>query len=1078
MTSAADDLRRAHFDALRGAVAATAGTEVKTIGDALMVSYTSAADAIAGAVAMQQSVDQLNRSGGGPALAMRVGLSAGDATFEEGDWFGAPVVEAARLCEAAAGGQILLTDIVRVLAGSRSEHEIRAVGDVEAKGLPVPLVACEVAWAPLDPDGTGPDLVVTLPSAIEHADAFAFVGRATEHDVLVDSWKEAMTGECRTVLVAGEPGIGKTRLVREVCRLAHDQGAVVLWGGCEDELGIPFQPFAEALRGFAHTAPPSALADLVGPLSGELVRLIPDLPQLVADVPDRVTGDPDAERYRLFEAVADLLVAVSTHAPVVLVLDDLHWAGKPSLLLLRHILRSAEQHPVLVIVTYRDTDLDRTHPLADMLADLRRQRGVDRIALTGLDLQGVASFMEHTAGHELEEDGMSLAASVHAETEGNPFFVGEVLLHLAESGALVLRDGRWTTDLPLDQVGIPEGVREVVGRRLSHLDQATNDVMTLAAVIGREFEVGMLGSLVDGGQEAALDAIEAAEASGLVVEGTGAVGSYRFSHALVRTTLYDELGTTRRLRLHRDVALALVDRADADERLAELARHFAEAAALGEVDRAVEWGRRAGDAAMAELAWEEAATHYGRALDALDVAEDADPLVRCDLLMSSGRALKAVSDPRAEDLLAQASELARTHQDAARLADATLLLCGQRFEREAGEVDASRVSQIEEALDALAGSDPGRRALLLSAEAGELVWSGDAARRRRLADEALELARGTGDREVLGQVLNQRGYVFDSAQLGGIDEYLAASTEVIDLAGDLGDRVLLCRSHLARSPVLIIRGDRQQGEADLRDAEALVTRLRQPALEHRAMVLRTAGTLLSGRLAEAEELSGTASAFAQRHGLPDAAAAHAYRLHYERGTLDELEPLFAELAEAQPTIHIIRAGLLGVYTTTDRYEEAGVHLRALAADDWAMVPTDGTWIVSIAGAARTAGIIGDLEIAARAYELARSHSGQLAFTGQSFEQPVALSVGTAAMALGRHDEAEALFGEAVELCTAADAPTFVAATRAQWAELCLARNDPGDGDRALELATQALETAQAFKLGRVEVLSRRVLDRL
>jgi tetratricopeptide (TPR) repeat protein len=301
---------------------------------------------------------------------------------------------------------------------------------------------------------------------------------------------------------------------------------------------------------------------------------------------------------------------------------------------------------------------------------------------------------------------------------------------------------------------------------------------------------------------------------------------------------------------------------------------------------------------------------------------------------------------------------------------------------------------------------------------------------------------------------------------------------VIQLAGELDDRLLLCRSRLNRSPVWIIRGNRQDGEADLREAETLVGQLRQPALEHRAMVLRVASTLLTGLLSEAEELSGVASGFAQRHGLPDASASHAFRLHYERGTLGELEPLFAELAEAQPAQPIFRTALLGIYSTTDRFEEAKVHLRAIAADDWAIVPADGTWIVTIAGAARVAGIVGDLEIAARAYELARPHADRLAFTGQSFEQPVALSVGTAAMALGRHDEAEKLFGEAVDLCIAAEAPTFVAATRVQWAELCLTRNDPGDGDRALELATQALETAQALKLSRVEVLSRRVLDRL
>ncbi len=241
---------------------------------------------------------------------------------------------------------------------------------------------------------------------------------------------------------------------------------------------------------------------------------------------------------------------------------------------------------------------------------------------------------------------------------------------------------------------------------------------------------------------------------------------------------------------------------------------------------------------------------------------------------------------------------------------------------------------------------------------------------------------------------------------------------------------------------------------------------------------RVTGEADSGRLAEAEELAAASSVFAQRPGLADAAPSFAYRLHYERGTLGELEAFFAEMADAQPALPIWRIALVGIYTTTDRFEEAGVHLNTLAADDWAIVPQDGNWIVTIAGAARTAGVIGDLEIAALAYDLAKSHTGWLAFTGQSYEQPVALSVGTAAMALGRLEEAEALFRQSVDLSTSVDAPTYVAATRAQWAEMCLSRNGPDDGTLAAELATQGLETARSLGLGRVEVLSQRVLDRI
>ena len=344
-------------------------------------------------------------------------------------------------------------------------------------------------------------------------------------------------------------------------------------------------------------------------------------------------------------------------APVLLVLDDLHWAAKPTLLLLRHVLRATAPLRLLVVTTYRDTDLDRTHPLAEMLADLRRAPGVERLALSGLDEDGVAQFLERTAGHELDDAGLALARAVHAETEGNPFFVGEVLRHLSESGAIVFRDGRWTSDLTIEQVGIPEGVREVVGRRLSNLEPAVNDVLVVASVIGRDFDVAMLAAVCDGGEEAVLDALEAAEARGLVTPVTGRAAQYRFAHALVRSTLYDELTTSRRLRLHRSVARALVGRPDAETRLPELARHFSECAALGEIDRAVEYCRRAGNAAREELAFEEAADYYERSLGALELADQPDAALRADLLVAAGVALVTIGDSRGRELLYEAARL-------------------------------------------------------------------------------------------------------------------------------------------------------------------------------------------------------------------------------------------------------------------------------------------------------------------------------------------------------------------------------------------------------------------------------------
>ena len=1075
--TAADNVRREHFNVLRQAIGRTGGTEVKSIGDALMVSYPAAADAIAGAVAMQQGVDVHNRRSAGVRLAMRVGISAGDATFEDGDWFGTPVVEASRLCTAAEGGQILVTDIVRVLAGSRAEHELRSVGEIVAKGLTAPITTCEVVWAPVS-ERESESRSVPLPPVIDQVDTFAFVGRSAERDTLVDAWKDVVAGGRRVVLIAGEPGIGKTRLVKEVCRLAHDHGGLVLWGGCEEDLGIPYQPFAEALRWYATAGPIDDLRELLGTLGGELIRLIPDLDRLVPGLAAPVNADPETERYRLFESVVELIASLSARMPVLLVLDDVHWAAKPTLLMLRHLLRASNELRVLIVATYRDTDLDRTHPLAEMLADLRREPSVERLALIGLDEQGVTEFLERTAGHALDDPGRALAVAVHAETEGNPFFIGEVLLHLVESGAIVFHDGRYTVARALDDVGIPEGVREVIGRRLSTLDPATNEVLSAASVIGREFEVGLLTTLSEGGEETVLDALEAAERTGLVSAVPGRAAQYRFSHALVRSTLYDELTTSRRLRLHRAVARALAERPDAPSRLPELARHFSECAALGEIDRAVEYCKRAGDAARAEVAFEEAAGYYERALGALELADEPDPATRADLLRAAGTALVTITDPRGRDLLYSAAEIARDLGDPARLADAAISLHRDASTREMLRVDEPMVALLEEALNAVDDGDLARRALLTSALVPELLWSPDLARRQTLAADALDLARRAGDDHVLARVLAQQSFGYDNTDPQIVGRYAAESAEIIGLATTLNDPVLLFGAYTHRILGSIWVGDRAMLDTDLDAIEALAARLRQPAIEFRARTLRTAQTLISGRLDDAEQQIAALGDYVAAHGLtqPGTIGVLTFRLHYERGRLADFEPFLLQLVADQASIVTWRVALISVYASTDRLDDARDHLQMLAADDFAIIPRDVLWVVSIAGIARIAGLAGELDIAQRAYDYMLPFRGVTAVTGQSAEQPVALSIGTAAAALGRFDDAEQLYAEAIDLAQRLGAPTFVAATRVQWAQTLLDPRGPHDVTRAKELAQQALATAEELGLGRVAELSRRVLS--
>jgi class 3 adenylate cyclase/tetratricopeptide (TPR) repeat protein len=1054
--TAAEELRRHHDEALSKAVADHDGRVVKGLGDGIMATFAGAADAVAAAVAVQQAVDRLNRRKEAAPLAVRIGLSAGDVTFEDDDVHGTPVIEASRLCGAAGGGEILAADLVRALAGSATEAGFVVVGPLELKGLAQALPAVRVGW---EPAGS----TVPLPALLTDVGRI-FVGRDDDLERLNQLWKEAAAGERRVALLAGEPGVGKTRLAAEVAGAAHGAGAVVLAGRCDEDLGVPFQPFVEALQHYAaHVSEPR-----LGRFGGELTRLVPELSSKVPGLSEPLHSDPETERYRLFDAVAAWLGSVSADDPILLVLDDLHWAAKPTLLLLRHVLRFAEPLRLLVVGTYRDSEVGRGHPLAELLADLRRIEGVERIPLTGLDQAGVAAFIEAAAGHALAEDHEGLPQAVWTETEGNPFFMVEVLRHLAETGGVEQRDGRWVMTAPVDQLGIPEGVRDVVGRRLSRLSEAANRALWVASVVGLEFDPAVVRMAGDLSDEALFSWLEEAVAARLVFEsGT----RYRFGHALVRATLYDEMSAARRVALHRSVAESIetIHAGDLDDHLPALAHHWARASApAADTVRAVDYATKAGDRALAQLAHDEAVAYYRQALELLDSAGPSGPQ-HTPILISLGEAQRRAGDPAHRETLLRASQLAAEQGDPDALARAALANTRGTFSSVVGGVDNERVAALEAALDVAEDDDSPMRARLLAALGRELVFTGDRERRLRLANEALAIARRSGDVATLAHVLLDRFYTI--AFPDTLEERLANSEELVPLAERLGDPVITARALWLRCRNLGESGDMEEADRHLEAVERLTEELGQPTLRWLMGLTATTRTILAGDLDEAERRIHVCFELGQATGQPDAAnflPVHLFLVRFEQDRLGELEERYASLVAALPGVPGLRAYMALLLCELDRPDEAAVHYELLAAENFTALPEDTVWMLAVPHCAAVCAALGDRPRAQVLFDMLVPYAGQVILSAGGALGAVVHHLAVLATTFGDFDEAERRFSEAAATHERIGAPIWLARTRLEWARMLLTRARPGDAEQARDLLGQALAAARQLGSANVE----------
>ena len=909
-----------------------------------------------------------------------------------------------------------------------------------------------------------------LPQPLVRKERLPLVGREVELSRLDQLWQATRSGQRQLVLVAGEPGIGKSRLAAEFARTGHGGGAPVVFGRCDEGMGVPYQPFVEALsRYLRQTSRP-----ILGRLAGELVRLDPEVGERVHGLSPPLRSDPETERYRLFDAVAAWLGAMSETAPVLFVIEDLHWATKPTLLLLSHLLRSDEDLRLLLLVTFRDTPLDMSPDLADLVAELLRQPGVERVRLAGLDEAGVAALMEAQAGHDLDDEGWALARIVHGETAGNPFYVREMLSLLAEKGDIVRRDGRWVPGLPLAHLDVPDSVRDVVERRLTRLPDQTSEMLAVAAVLGERFDLALLAAARGESETSVIETLRPAVSARLVAE-TDA-GRYQFIHALVRSALEDALGPTRRLQLHRAAGSAIeaVHAGHLDDHLPALAHHWARASApAADPTRAVEYATRAGDRALAQLAHDEAARYYASALDLLD-AGGADPTDsrRVELLIGRGEAQRRAGDADYRQTLLDAAHLAEQLGDSAALARAALAnTLGYLWT--AFSVDTDRIEVLESAIAAVGGEDQALRARLLATLALELTWQPDPTRRVALSEEALQIARTANDPATLAHVLLARDYTITDPE--NVAERFNATSEVLAIADQLGDPVMASRALSLRFKAAMQLPDVAEAERSLVRNEALIAELGQPDLTYFVLHHRATLAFLRGdpgaeqKHCAAEELGRTIAGPEIIAAPRIFSFARAFWPRTQQGRAGELEGTARLLAERVPG-SFFKSLYAVLLAEAGQIEAAARLFDGFAAQEFAYPRHNAAWILFEAECARLCAILGRADRVPLLRPMLENYANQLVVSGFAgwIGGSVSLYLGLLATTVGDWSDAEARFAAAAATHERIGAPTLLAYTRLEWARMLLARAEPKDGDRADEFLHQALATARELGLAKIE----------
>ncbi|TMB51015.1 MAG: hypothetical protein E6J60_11240, partial [Deltaproteobacteria bacterium] len=696
--------------------------------------------------------------------------------------------------------------------------------------------------------------------------------------------EDAVGGRGRSFLVVGEAGIGKTRLVEELAREAAERGHLVLWGRCwEGEGAPPYWPWIQVIRAYLRIAHSEGLPRVAGGAGAPyLAQLVPELGGAQSPGPS-VPPQSEHARFYLFDAVATFLQSRPDHTPLVLIFDDLQWADTPSLLLLQFLVHELRDTAILVVATYREMEARQNPHVADILGALARDGR--HLPLRGFGEEEVALFIEGKTGRSASA---ALVRAVHRETEGNPLFVDEIVHLLVAEGALE----RWDATVPWS-LPVPQGVREAIRRRLAPLPAPCRDALTLASVVGREFGLGALQAACGLGADALLEVLRPALGREVLVRDPRTAGRYRFAHALIRETIYEELGAAERARLHGRIGevLEALHQMDPTPQLATLAHHFLEAVPAGAAEKAIAYSTRAARYAEASLAYEDAAVLFERALEVLAEAHPADARERCELLLARGGAQwKAGDGPGAREAFRQAADIARRIGDAPLLARSALGFAGEGSRLlwvRSGVVDQPRIELLEEALDGLGDRDPGLRARLLARLAINLYWAPEPERVLALSEEAVTLARQLGDPRDLAAVLRARWIALWRPEAA--EERLAIADEIVRLGEQTADRELALLGRRFRIVGFLEHGDVVAADREIEAWAQIAGELRQPRYLTDLAMWRATRAIMDGRFAEGEQHARRALELGEREPEVEPAMRHAVQmsvLQFHRGQLE------------------------------------------------------------------------------------------------------------------------------------------------------------------------------------------------
>ena len=896
-----------------------------------------------------------------------------------------------------------------------------------------------------------------LPDRLAQSLASPWVGRHAALRRLRERAERAAAGETELVFVTGEGGIGKTRLVAE---LAHRMPSFeVLYGRCDEEELYPFGPWIDILR--------PRLARMAEPELAELVRGAPELGRLLPEILDRLPehaelparGDPETRRRQMFGAVVTVVRRLASRGPVLMVVDDLHWADPSSLLLARHVAQEPRLGSVLMIGTFRDSELEPGHPLPGLLAELERGRELPRLRLGGMDEREVGQLV----GGDVAP---GTVAAIHSETAGNPFFVKQLARHLDESGG---------------GGGVPDGVRDVIAQRVARLSEHAGRVLGVAALIGRDFDFELLERVVDLPEDELLDVLDAAVRGALLTEVPSTPGRYSFAHALLRTTLEEELSVTRRARVHLRIGEAIeqLQGARPDAWLAELARHFG-AAGPRAADRAVTYAERAAAQAASRLAYDEAVRLLGAAVTLRRRDEHVDPaeLARLENALAAAEA-DAGQWEVARASFARATVTARTAgaRGAGAFARAALGHAGGTWEQYAVE-DVENIALLEEALDRLPTKNSPMRAQVLARIAVHRSFVAEVpeAEVRATADEAVAMARRCGEPQPLAAALG--GALHARWRPGLAADRLELAAELIELTEAHDAITCAADAHIWRAGALLELCRLDEVDAHLARHAELVEASQQPALLIHRDGVRAMRAMLEGdygrgeRIAheilergEREEADGRllSPIHAQFHGTT------ILSLLNERGELGPHAPLFERLARQVAPPGWLPA-LAWAHAQAARPELARELIEAMGEASFAGMPRDSLFIPRLAQVAHVVVELGDATLANRVEPLLAPFGEFWVVLGPAAATlgPVAYSVGALQLLQDRPEAAATSFELALELSRAMRARPYEARSQAGLAAALRRCGAAADSDRADRLSAEAAATARELGMVRLQ----------